>query len=135
MAVNDVFRQGVDYSLGTQVNSPVSAKTAFIQAVRIVGDTGGSGSGPATGTATSVASLATDQLILAANPNRKGFSITNTDANPLLLLLAAGVSSATNFTVQVNSGAYYESPFGYTGNVRGLWTVDGAGFAYVTEYT
>ena len=30
MAVNDVFRPNVDYTLASQVTSPVSAKTAFI---------------------------------------------------------------------------------------------------------
>ena len=39
MAVNDVFRPNVDYTLGTQVTSPVSGKTAFVPTVQ--GYTGG----------------------------------------------------------------------------------------------
>lgn len=34
MAVNDVYRLSVDYTLATQVTSPISGKTAFVPAVQ-----------------------------------------------------------------------------------------------------
>lgn len=40
MAVNDVYRPNVDYTLATQVTSPVSGKTAFVPTVSIA-DSGG----------------------------------------------------------------------------------------------
>jgi hypothetical protein len=88
-----------------------------------------------TSAVTSVASAAADTTILAANTLRKGASVYNTDANPLQLLLSTGTASATNFSVQIASNGYYEVPFGYTGIIKGIWTVDGAGAALVTEYS
>lgn len=40
MAVNDVYRLSVDYTLATQVTSPVSGKTAFIPAVALTNTSG-----------------------------------------------------------------------------------------------
>lgn len=37
MAVNDVYRLSVDYTLATQVTSPVSGKTAFVPKVQFYG--------------------------------------------------------------------------------------------------
>jgi hypothetical protein len=84
---------------------------------------------------TRVVSVATDTTILAANANRRGATIYNTDANALQILLAAGTASATNFSVQIATNGYYEVPFGYTGVIKGLWTAAGAGAAQVTEFS
>jgi hypothetical protein len=84
---------------------------------------------------TRVASIATDTVILAANTARRGASVYNSDTNPLQLLLASGVSSATNFTIQLATNTYFEVPFGYTGVIKGIWTVIGSGAAQVTEYS
>lgn len=91
--------------------------------------------GPSAGALTVVNSVATPVLILAANPDRKGAIITNTDANALHLLLASGVVSTTNFTVLVAPNGSYEVPFGFTGTIAGIWAADGAGSAMVTELT
>lgn len=88
-----------------------------------------------TGTASSVASNAADVSILAANANRRGAIIFNDDANVLRLLLAAGTSSATNYTVQVPTNTGFQVPFGYTGVIKGIWSAAGAGAARVTEFT
>jgi len=133
MAVNDVFRPNVDYTLATQVTSPVSGKTAFVPSVQVV--TPGGGVGPATATVTSVASAATSTSIVAANTSRLGLSITNTDANALYLLIGGGTASATNFSVALAANNYYELPFGFTGAITGIWAVDGGGAALVTEYS
>lgn len=123
------------------------AQTGFAQPVVIAvptvanGATGGSVAGlPVTqstsslSTVTVVASVAVDILILAANTARRGATIYNTDANPLQIVLGAGAASSVNFSVQIASGGYYEVPFGYSGVIRGIWLVDGAGFAFVTEF-
>lgn len=91
---------------------------------------------PSTGTPSSVASTAAGSVgILSANADRKGATITNTDANALYLLLATGVASPTAYTVSVPTEGYYEVPFGYTGDIVGIWAADGAGAALVTEFT
>ncbi|MBB6424948.1 hypothetical protein [Sphingopyxis sp. JAI128] len=89
---------------------------------------------PDTGTVSSVPSGTASVGILSANPNRLGATITNTDANTLRLLLSTGTASATNFTVAIQSDGYYEVPFGYTGDIVGIWDADGSGAALVTEF-
>jgi len=141
MATSKVYRPNIDYSLATEVTvqtSPVNEKTAFIQAMQLVGADGTAGS--STATVTSVASAAASTTIKAANTSRKGLSISNTDANILYLLLGGGTASATNFTVAISGATataigYYEVPYGFTGAITGIWAVDGAGAALVTEYT
>jgi hypothetical protein len=106
------------------------------------GNAGNSATGlPVTATVSSgsavtrVVSSATDVIILAENTARRGASVYNSDANALRLLLAAGTSSATNFSVEMASNTYFEVPFGYTGALKGIWTAVGAGAAQVTEYS
>lgn len=87
------------------------------------------------GEVTSVPSAAADTLLLKGRSNRAGATITNTDANALYVLLADGVASATNYTVKLVTDAYFETPFGYSGPIRGIWAADGVGAALVTEFT
>lgn len=89
----------------------------------------------ATGTNTSVASAIVDTAILAANVSRRGATITNDSAaSQLRLLLGTTPASATNYTVKLGPDDYYEVPFGYTGEIRGIWSV-AVGNARVTELT
>lgn len=95
-----------------------------------------------TGTLTNVASSATSVTILAASaadattgrPTRKGVTITNDSTQVLYLKLAASAASATSYTVQLAAGAYYEVPFAYSGEIRGIWA-SANGNARVTELT
>lgn len=87
-----------------------------------------------TATRSNVAGSASDGTILAANIGRKGATIHNDSTAILYLLLATGTSSATNFTVQMPAGAYYELPFRYTGVIKGIWA-SATGNARVTEFT
>jgi hypothetical protein len=91
--------------------------------------------GCATGAKTAVDSGTSSVAILAANPDRVGAIIANTDANALYLDLSGGTASSTSYTVTVATGEYYELPYGYTGAVTGIWAVDGTGQALVTEFT
>lgn len=88
----------------------------------------------ATGTLTNVASSASSVTILTANPARKGAMMFNESTQILYLKLAASAASATSYTVQLAAGAYYEVPFSYTGEMRGIWA-SANGSARVTELT
>lgn len=91
---------------------------------------------PANGATAAVASTTSPVTILAANPNRLGASITHDDANALYLLLGAGTVSASLYTIKLITGSEpYETPYGFTGLVTGIWAADGAGSAYATELT
>lgn len=82
---------------------------------------------------TSVAASATSVTLLAANSSRKGFTIYNDSTANLTVRLAATASStAVDFVI--NSKGYYESAFGYTGVVAGIWdAVNGS--ARVVEFS
>jgi hypothetical protein len=90
----------------------------------------------ATATALSVASTVESTTILAANPDRKGATIWNASTAMLYLDLDSGenaVASANDFTVCLSSGDYYEIPYGYTGEVVGVWSAAN-GNALVREF-
>lgn len=136
MATSKAYRPNVDYTVGTQVEvatSPVNSKTAFIPSFQAVNAAGAAGAG--TGTLTSVDSTASSTTILAANPDRLGATIYNTDANALYILLGAGTASASNLSWSIAANSQYQVPFGYTGIIVGVWAADGAGAAKVTEFT
>lgn len=85
-------------------------------------------------THSSVASAATSTTIIAANANRKGLYITNTDANALLLDLSGGTAAASRFHVRLLTNQSYEMPRGlFTSLVTGIWEADGSGSALVAE--
>lgn len=85
-------------------------------------------------TVTSVNSAATSTTIIAANRLRAGVTVANTDASTLYLLVGGGTASATNYSVPIASGGYWEAPYGFTGAITGIWASDGSGAALVTEY-
>lgn len=87
-----------------------------------------------TGTITSVASVAADTELLAADKTRKKLSIYNSDANALCVALSDVTSdTATTFTVRIPSGSYFEF-YGYTGVVKGIWEGNGVGYAVITSF-
>jgi len=91
---------------------------------------------PATGTRSQVADSATDVQILASNANRLGASVFNDSSATLHLGLGTTTVTTTNYTAKLASGAYYEVPGGFTGELRGLWASDpNDGGAKVTELT
>jgi hypothetical protein len=93
---------------------------------------------PTTAVISSVAASATSVLLLAANPDRAGFSIRNTSTTVALYVLAnAGTASSTNHTVMLAPGGYYEDPYNCVDEINGIWAAaPGVGdLALVTEYT
>jgi hypothetical protein len=89
-----------------------------------------------TGANSSVADTASSTTILAANANRLGATVANDSSAVLYLLLGSTSASATNYSARLVQYAYYEVPFGYTGQLTGIWASDpGDGAARVTEIT
>jgi hypothetical protein len=82
----------------------------------------------------SVNSAASSTTLLAVNTSRDGATIRNTDANILYVLLDGGTASATNHTVALATGDYYELPARYRGQVNGIWAADGSGVALISEF-
>lgn len=115
--------------------------------VNPIEDTNGDGAGDAvavtlviyggsTGTVTSVADNAASVTVLAANAARKGAIIRNTSSAVLNLNLAASAATVAAAQIALASGASYEVPFGYKGEIRGIWTTDpGDGQANIVEFT
>lgn len=89
-----------------------------------------------TGTNSSVADNSASVTILASNTARLGATVYNDSTATLFLLLGSTSASSTNYSCRVASMGYYEVPFGYTGQLTGIWATDpGDGAARVTEIT
>lgn len=79
-------------------------------------------------------SVAVDAVVLAAaNSNRRGLTIWN-DTSGDLLLEFDGVPTFTSFGVIVRSGGYYESQYGFAGEVQGIFTDRTGQGALVREF-
>lgn len=84
-------------------------------------------------TLTTVASSATSVLILVGNAYRKGATVQNDSTQVLYLKLSPGTASTTSYTVKMAAASYYELPYGYVGEINGIWTAAN-GNAFVTEF-
>src|SRR3990167_6923212 len=78
----------------------------------------------ATAAQTTVADNAASTTILAANANRLGATVSNDSSAVLYLLLGSTAASATSYSVRMVQYGYYEIPFGYTGQLTGIWASD-----------
>lgn len=132
---------GADAAIGAKADTAATSDTGTFSLIALFKRLLQKLAGPATGTATQVASTTVEGVILAANSGRKGATIINDDANILYLLLSAtGAASSTVYSVAISGGGgYYELPVCqggvYTGQIRGVWSADGSGSARVTEFT
>jgi len=86
-----------------------------------------------TAASTTVASATTSTPILAANAARRGATIRNASTTFLHLDMDTA-SSLTDYAVRLNPGAYYEVPYGFTGEITGIWNAVN-GSALVREFT
>lgn len=83
---------------------------------------------------TRVASSATVVTLKAANASRRSLSIYN-ESTAVLYVKFGSTATATDYTVQIAAGGYYEMPTpAYTGIVTGIWA-SANGAAQVTEGT
>lgn len=97
---------------------------------------GSPASSATTATRTQVADNAADVLLLAANAARLGGTIANDSSAALYLGLGTTAVTTSNYSVRLVQNAYFEIPFGFTGQIRGIWASDpGDGAARVTELT
>lgn len=90
---------------------------------------------PNTGTRTSVTAAASDTSLLASNTSRRGATVYNDGSTTLYLALGTAAASTTSYTCQVAPGGYYETPFNFTGAIRGIWAGSPTGSARITELT
>lgn len=80
-----------------------------------------------------IASSTTAAEFAAVDGGRKGFTIENSDANRLYVLLGQGTASSSNYSFSL---AQNEN-MGLSDcreRISGVWAVDGSGFAMVTTY-
>jgi hypothetical protein len=82
---------------------------------------------------TQVAGSASNVVLKVANANRLGLLIYN-DSTAILYAKLGTTASSTSYSVQLAPQTSFSIPFGYTGEVDGIWA-SAAGNAYVTELT
>lgn len=84
-------------------------------------------------TLSNVNDTASSAQLAASNASRKGLLIFN-DSTSALMVKYGTTASATDFTVKIAAGGYWEMPTPiYTGRVDGIWSSDASGAARVTE--
>jgi hypothetical protein len=86
---------------------------------------------PASSAVTRVASSASNVNLLVSNANRLGAMIYN-ESNKTLYVKFGTTAATNDYTVQISPNGFFEVPFGYTGNVDGIWAAAN-GAAQVTE--
>lgn len=86
-------------------------------------------------TPTYVPSSASSVTLLAANPNRKGVIVVNTDANVMYLHFATDADpNATVSHIPVAAlGGMIQVPFAVTNRIAAIWAADGSGQATIYE--
>lgn len=85
-----------------------------------------------TATTSRVASSATTVDLLAMKTTRNQASVYNESTAVLYIKFGTG-ASATDYTLPIAGGGYYELPVRYTGIVTGVWATAN-GFAQMTEF-
>ena len=87
-----------------------------------------------TATRTSITAAITSTTLLVLNTVRLGATIFNDSTATLFIGLGSTVVSVTDFTVRLGKHQYFELPFGFTGEIRGIWSAVN-GSARITELT
>lgn len=83
---------------------------------------------------TSVNDSATSVELIAANPLRRGVTITNDSTARLYIRLGATAATTSLYTASLGQFDLYEAPAGYTGAIQGIWASDpNTGAARITE--
>lgn len=85
-------------------------------------------------TTTSVNDQATSVTLLASNANRLGASIVN-DSTSTLYIKCGATASITSYDAILFQYELWECPFGYTGIIDGIWSVNSSGAARIGEFT
>ncbi len=90
---------------------------------------------PNTSAVTEPAIAITTSIVLANRPagNRRGFSIENDGAFPIVIAYGATVTAAAR-SIRLEVGDYFEDNFNWQGAISAM-SIGGAGTANVTEFT
>lgn len=85
---------------------------------------------------TSVNDTATSTELLAPNTRILGASVFNDSTAILYVLQGQGTASATNFSVKLDAGDYWETPnrSWVRGGITGIWASDASGAARITTW-
>lgn len=86
-----------------------------------------------TATVTAVGDSVTSVTLLAANADRLGATLYN-DSNARCLVKFGATASASDFSIAMSPGGYYEVPVGHRGIIDGIWDADAGGSMRVTEF-
>lgn len=78
--------------------------------------------------------LATAAVLLAANANRKGATVYNNSVGNVLIEFGAA-PTLTGYAAKVNPNGYYELPYGFTGEIQGLWDAAGGSGVLIREFS
>jgi hypothetical protein len=118
------------YGTSKALNKSLDQSTGLLE-VEVVQGGGGLSSG--TPNQTSVAGSVSNSVLIASNAVRKGATITNESTANLYLKLGT-TASITSYSVKMATNSFFEVPFGYTGEIDGIWDAAN-GFARITELT
>jgi len=88
---------------------------------------------PATSVTSSVSGSTSNSNFLPSNGTRLGATIYN-DSSALLYIKLGAVASVTDYTIKLFPLSYYEVPYGYTGQIDGIWS-NATGFVRISELT
>lgn len=88
---------------------------------------------PSTSITSSVAASTSSVVLLPSNGTRLGATVYN-DSSAFLYVKLGSTASSTDYTIKLFPLSYYEVPYGYTGEIDGIWASAG-GFARVDELT
>ena len=79
------------------------------------------------------ASAITVQILAASTTTRVGVALYN-DSDSIAYVKCGTTASATDFTVKMSPGAYWEIPFSYTGRIDAIWDT-AVGSMRASEFT
>ena len=85
---------------------------------------------------TTVNDTATSTTLLAPSVGNYGFSVFNTSTAILYMLQGTGTASATNFSVRLDPGDYWETPHPNWAKegATGVWASDASGAALIATW-
>lgn len=89
------------------------------------------GTRPSINNTSSVAASLSNVMLLPFNSIRLGATIYN-DSFSLLYIKLGNIAAVTDFTIKLFPLCYYEVPYGWIGEIDGIWVGD-TGFARISE--
>jgi len=120
-ATNPVTASIANFPTGQNVN--ITGSNVFLSASVV----GGSSSSFYWRTAAAAATV-----LASSSAGRKGVTVYNSGTTAVYVMLGTA-ASLTRFTCVVGTGGYYEAPYGWTGEVNGIWVGSPLGSASITE--